>query len=153
MSASAALPFRRRIIRYFFGLPFAAIPCALTFGRIDRIPLVKKKKSLPPKFQGWVDARKKFRLSDAHIQMARELGMTPKSLAKLASHDQQSWKSPLTEFLEELYLKRFKRERPAEVISIEDLLKRKQKKKENQKDQKVKTVHETEESSDSEDPF
>jgi hypothetical protein len=31
MSASAALPFRRRIIRYFFGLPFAAIPCALTF--------------------------------------------------------------------------------------------------------------------------
>jgi hypothetical protein len=33
MSASAALPFRRRIIRNFFGLPFAAIPCALTLGR------------------------------------------------------------------------------------------------------------------------
>jgi hypothetical protein len=39
MSASAALPFRRRIIRYFFGLPFAAIPCALTLGS-------KMKKSL-----------------------------------------------------------------------------------------------------------
>jgi hypothetical protein len=36
MSASAALPFRRRIIRYFFGLPFAAIPCALTFESMKR---------------------------------------------------------------------------------------------------------------------
>lgn len=36
-----------------------------------------KKKQLSPKYQVWIDARKRHNLSHAHIQMARELGMNP----------------------------------------------------------------------------
>ena len=60
----------------------------------------------------WHEAKKKFRLSDMHIQMARELGMNPKKWAGLANHKQEPWKAPLPVFIEELYFKRFKKEKP-----------------------------------------
>ncbi len=59
----------------------------------------------------WVEAKKKFHLSDVHIQMARELGMNPKKLGGLANHKQEKWKSPLPIFIEDLYQKRFKKEK------------------------------------------
>jgi hypothetical protein len=52
--------------------------------------------------------------------MAREPGMNPKSLDKIDDHKQKRWKLPLPEFLEELYLKRFHKERPDNVVSIEE---------------------------------
>jgi len=60
----------------------------------------------------WSVAKKKFRLSNMHIQMARELGMNPMKLAGLANHKQEPWKAPLPVFIEELYFKRFKKEKP-----------------------------------------
>ena len=63
------------------------------------------KKHLSPKYQVWVDARNRFHLSHAHIQMARELGMNPKKLGKKANHHQEPWKAPLPRFIEQLYLK------------------------------------------------
>lgn len=51
------------------------------------------KKQLSPKYQVWVDARKRFHLSHAHIQMARELGMNPKKLGQNANHKQEPWKA------------------------------------------------------------
>jgi hypothetical protein len=60
----------------------------------------------------WIDAKKRFHLSDMHIQMARELGMNPKKFGKLANHKQEPWKAPLPQFIEECYLKRFHREKP-----------------------------------------
>ena len=56
------------------------------------------------KAQEWLDAKKKFRLSDMHIQMARELGMNPKKFGSLANHKQEKWKAPLPEFIEETLL-------------------------------------------------
>jgi hypothetical protein len=79
-----------------------------------------KRKPLPPKLAAWVEARKRHRLSHAHVQMARELGMNPRKLGSIDNHDQESWKAPLPVFIEELYLNRFGRERPAEVVSIEE---------------------------------
>jgi hypothetical protein len=67
---------------------------------------------LSNKIQEWIDAKKKYRLSDAHIQMARELGMNPKKFGSLANHKQEQWKAPLPEFIEELYYKRFRKEHP-----------------------------------------
>ncbi len=58
--------------------------------------------------------------SHAHVQMARELGMNPKKLGKLDNHDQEPWKAPLPQFIEHLYLKRFGRERPEVVMSVEE---------------------------------
>lgn len=77
-------------------------------------------KALPPRLQAWVNARKRHRLSHAHVQMARELGLNPAKLGKLANHKQQPWKAPLPQFIEHLYAKRFGRERPNVVTSIQD---------------------------------
>jgi len=49
----------------------------------------KTGKALPPKHQAWVEARRRHRLSHAHVQMARELGMNPKKLGSIDNHDQE----------------------------------------------------------------
>ena len=89
--------------------------------------------NIPPKFQAWIDARKRFHLSHAQVQMARELGMNPKKLGKLANHKQESWKLPLPLFIEKIYEKRFRRPRPLRVISVEDRVKEIRLKKEEKK--------------------
>ena len=81
----------------------------------------KNKLRIPHKFLPWLEARKKYRLSHEHVQMARELGMNPKRFGSLANHDQQPWKLPLTQFIESLYEKRFGKLRPDTVRSIEDM--------------------------------
>ncbi|MFO8027125.1 MAG: hypothetical protein R6U56_05640 [Opitutales bacterium] len=99
--------------------------------------MAQKKKKLSPKYQVWVDARRKFRLSHRQIQMARELGMNPKKFGGLANHDQEPWKLPLPEFIEDLYSKRFGREEPEVVCSIEELVAARKKKKEEKRKQKA----------------
>ena len=89
-----------------------------------------KKKRIPDKYQIWIEARRRYDLSDVHIQMARELGMNPRKFGKIANEKQEPWKAPLPVFIEDIYLKRFGRERPVEVKSIEELLRAKEKKKE-----------------------
>ena len=84
------------------------------------------KRKLPQDLQDWVEARRRFRLSHAQVQMARELGMNPRKLGKLDNHDQEPWKAPLPQFIEHLYLKRFGRERPENVMSIEERARAKQ---------------------------
>jgi hypothetical protein len=84
---------------------------------------------LPPQVQAWVDARQRYRLSHAHVMMARELGLNPRKFGKLANHSQEPWKSPLPVFIEDLYLKRFGRERPEVVTPIEHLHRQKQQNK------------------------
>ena len=79
-----------------------------------------KKKKPNQKMQAWIDARKRHRLSHAHVQMARELGMNPRKLGKLDNHDQEPWKMPLRQYIEHLYVKRFGKERPDVVLSIEE---------------------------------
>ena len=66
--------------------------------------------------------------------MARELGFKPDSLRKIDNHKQEPWKTPLPQHIENLYEKRFKRQKPEVVKSlrqqlIEDEIKRKAKKK------------------------
>src|ERR1700676_1660360 len=78
------------------------------------------KKKLSAKLQDWVEARKGFRLSHAHVQMARELGMNPRKLGKLDNHDQEPWKAPLPVFIEYLYSRRFGRERPETITPVEE---------------------------------
>jgi hypothetical protein len=80
--------------------------------------MAKKKKS-NQKLQVWIDARKRHRLSHVQVQMARELGMNPSKLGKLDNHDQEPWKMPLRQYIEHLYFKRFGKEHPDVVVSIE----------------------------------
>jgi hypothetical protein len=112
--------------------------------------MANSKKRLTPKFQVWVDARDQFRLSHAHIQMARELGLNPKKFGSIANHDQERWKLPLPQFIEKLYFKRFGTERPEVVMTIEELAQKK-KRKQQSKAQKPAATEPTDESG--EDPF
>src|ERR1041385_8390483 len=82
------------------------------------------KNRIPGDLQVWIDARKRFHLSHAHVQMARELGMNPKGFRKLANHKQEPWKLPLPQFIERLYHKRFGKDRPDVVVSIEERARR-----------------------------
>ena len=79
--------------------------------------------------QDWIEARRRHRLSHAEVQMARELGMNPKRLGKIDNHHQERWKMPLQAFIGHLYTKRFGKDRPDNVLSIEDKAKRDAEKK------------------------
>lgn len=85
------------------------------------------------KLEKWLIAQKKYRLSDKHVQMARELGLNPDKLGKIDNHKQETWKAPLPQCIEEIYFKRFKKETPDEVKSLEQIIKDEKAKKEKQK--------------------
>jgi len=110
---------------------------AVRYTRIDNWELMAKKKKIPVKDQIWIDARKRFRLSDTHIQMARELGMNPKRFGKLANHKQEPWKLPLPGFIENIYFKRFKKDRPEVVKSVERIVKERKQRREERKRRKA----------------
>ncbi len=74
---------------------------------------------IPQKLRPWIEARRKFRLSHAQVQMARELGMNPKKLGKLDNHKQERWKLPLPLFIEECYWKRIGKEQPDDPRPLE----------------------------------
>jgi len=104
------------------------VDCIVCLRYQDDVPFtganeMGKKKKIPDKLKIWVDARKRFHLSHEQIQMARELGMNPKKFGKLANHKQESWKAPLPDFIESLYYKRFRKEHPDQVRSIERIVK------------------------------
>jgi hypothetical protein len=98
---------------------------------------MSKKKKIPAKDQIWINARKQHHLTDMHIQMARELGLNPKKFGKLSNHKQEPWKLPLPDFIEKIYFKRFKKERPDVVKSVERIVKDRNKKREERKKRKA----------------
>jgi hypothetical protein len=96
-----------------------------------------KKQTIPEKYQVWIDARQKYHLSHAQIQMARELGLNPKKFGKLDNHQQEPWKAPLPNFIEIIYFKRFGKVQPDNIKSIEQLFKDQQVKKQAKREKKV----------------
>lgn len=88
------------------------------------------------KLQKWKVAQKRHRLSDKQVEMARALGFNPDKLEKLDNHKQESWKTPLPQHIENLYYKRFKKESPDIVKSIDQLLREDKIKKEKHKKEK-----------------
>jgi len=70
----------------------------------------------------WIVAQRKHHLSDKHVQMARELGLNPDKLGKIDNHKQEPWKTPLKEFIEDIYLKQFKKPEPDNIRSLNQIL-------------------------------
>jgi hypothetical protein len=95
-----------------------------------------KKPTLPPDLQRWVEARGRYHLSHAVVQMARELGMNPRKLGKLANHRQEPWKLPLPEFIIQCFRKSFGRDQPERVRSVEEIWKEKKRKQAARKERK-----------------
>ena len=80
-------------------------------------PLVAK---LNNKEREWVEARQRYGLTHAQVQMARELELIPRSLAKLTE-------VPVPTYVQQLYLERFGRVEPEVVVTIENRAKQEQK--------------------------
>jgi hypothetical protein len=79
-------------------------------------------KETADQLQLWVKVKRQCALTDAHVQMARELGMNPKRLIESESPTQGSTQMPLSRRIEGLYLKRFKKPLPAAVEPLRQLL-------------------------------
>ncbi len=88
-----------------------------------------KKNFISNNLKPWIEARNRFRLSHAQIQMAREMGMNPKKFGGLANHDQEPWKEPLPQFIESLYRKKFGELLPSDTPSLENKDRQKRAKK------------------------
>jgi len=97
----------------------------------------RKKMNTNVKLEKWKVAQKRHRLSDKHVEMARLVGLNPDKLGKIDNHKQETWKSPLPQFIEEIYFKRFKKTEPAVVKSINEQIADEKKKKERQKKAKA----------------
>ena len=82
--------------------------------------MTRKAKKPTRRQQAWIDARRRHNLSQVQVQMARELGMNPAKLGKLDNHDQEPWKVPLPQFIEELYEKRFGKAIPNAEAALEE---------------------------------
>lgn len=76
----------------------------------------------------WAEAKKKCRLNDEDIRIAKEFGMNPKSLIKNIPNKSEPWKAPVKDWLHELYEKKQKKaeqktqrkQKSAENISTKD---------------------------------
>lgn len=55
----------------------------------------------------WAEAKKRCRLNQQDIQMAKELGMTPKSLIKNIPAPKEQWKAPVKVWVRDLYEDKF----------------------------------------------
>ena len=81
----------------------------------------KTRTVIPNRLQPWINARQRFHLSHAHVQMAFELGLNPKKFGKLANHQREPWKLALPNFIVKVYLKRFGKTAPEPVRTIEQM--------------------------------
>jgi hypothetical protein len=59
----------------------------------------------------WKAAKKRCRLNDEEVSMAKELGIGPRSLIKNIPSPSQRWKLPVKEWVRNLYSKKFGRRR------------------------------------------
>jgi hypothetical protein len=72
--------------------------------------------------QLWQEAKKKCRLNNEDIKMAKELGLNPKSLIKNIPNKNEQWKAPVSEWIREIQEKR-KRKSLQKIKHKEDVAK------------------------------
>ena len=82
---------------------------------------MSKPKRIANKFLPWIEARKKHRLTHMQVHMARELGLNPRRMGGYAGNENEPSRLSLGEFIEALYVKRFRKAQPDVVQTIEQL--------------------------------
>lgn len=56
--------------------------------------------------QLWAEAKRRCRLSDEAVRMAKELGLSPRSLIKNIPSSSEPWKAPVEDWVRDIYEKR-----------------------------------------------
>lgn len=64
----------------------------------------------------WEEAKKKCRLNVATVQMAKEMGLNPKSLIKNIPNSKEQWKAPVHVWIQDMYEERFGEKKFKETI-------------------------------------
>ena len=59
----------------------------------------------------WDEAKKKCRIGDEEIRMAKEMGLNPKSLIKNIPNKSEMWKAPVKDWIHDMYDKRQRKSR------------------------------------------
>lgn len=59
----------------------------------------------------WAEAKKKCRLNENDIRMAKEMGLNPKSLIKNIPNPKEQWKLPVKDWIHEMYEGRQKKQK------------------------------------------
>lgn len=54
----------------------------------------------------WDEAKKKCRIGEEEIRMAKEMGLNPKSLIKNIPNKNEMWKAPVKDWIHDMYEKR-----------------------------------------------
>jgi hypothetical protein len=83
----------------------------LWYMRYGKITGTGKYEGSAPDMGHWLNSLEKTVCSNK----ARELGINHSGFGSLANHKQEKWKTPLADFIEELYFKRFRKEHPGTV--------------------------------------
>jgi len=65
-----------------------------------------KKQPKTKKDKLWIEAKSKCRLNSEDIRIAKEMGLNPLSLIKNIPSKSQPWKSPVKDWIHEMYEKR-----------------------------------------------
>ena len=54
----------------------------------------------------WDEAKRKCRLGEEEIRMAKEMGLNPKSLIRNIPNKKEMWKAPVKDWIHDMYKKR-----------------------------------------------
>ena len=54
----------------------------------------------------WAEAKKKCRLNEETLKMAKEMGLNPRSLIQNIPNKSEQWKAPVSIWIQEMYQKR-----------------------------------------------
>ena len=64
----------------------------------------------------WAEAKKKCRLNEETVRMAKEMGLNPRSLIKNIPSKTQKWKAPVHVWIREMYQKHQKKALKKKVL-------------------------------------
>ncbi len=59
----------------------------------------------------WTEAKRRCRLSDDALRMAREMDLSPRSLIKNRPSRSEPWKAPVEDWVRDMYEKRHRQKR------------------------------------------
>ena len=51
----------------------------------------------------WAEAKRKCRLNEETVKMAKEMGLNPRSLIKNIPSKNEMWKAPVSEWIKDMY--------------------------------------------------
>ena len=64
----------------------------------------------------WAEAKRKCRLNESDIRMAKEMGLNPKSLIKNIPSPKEQWKLPVKDWIHERYEDRQRKQKKKAAV-------------------------------------